>query len=334
MAILVCGGAGYIGSHTVAELLERGEEVVVVDNLYKGHKEAVMPAAKLCVGDLRDSAFMDKVFTENKIEAVIDFAADSLVGESVVEPLKYYRNNVYGTLCLIEKMNEYGVKKIVFSSTAATYGEPENTPILEGDKTLPTNPYGETKLAVEKMLKWSDNAYGLKYVVLRYFNAAGAHKSGSIGEDHSPESHLIPLILQVALGKRDKISIFGDDYATKDGTCIRDYIHVTDLADAHILAVNKLREDHTSATYNLGNGKGFSVKEVIEVARQVTGHAIPAEVSPRRAGDPAILIASSDKIIDELGWKPKYNSVPQIVESAWNWHKNHPNGYNEGLESK
>jgi UDP-glucose 4-epimerase len=329
MAILVCGGAGYIGSHTVAELLERGEEVVVVDNLYKGHKEAVMPNAKLFVGDLRDSAFMDKVFTENTIEAVIDFAADSLVGESVVEPLKYYRNNVYGTLCLIEKMNEYGVKKIVFSSTAATYGEPENTPILEGDKTVPTNPYGETKLAVEKMLKWSDNAYGLKYVVLRYFNAAGAHKSGSIGEDHSPESHLIPLILQVALGKRDKISIFGDDYPTKDGTCIRDYIHVTDLADAHILAVNKLRADNTSATYNLGNGKGFSVKEVIEVARQVTGHAIPAEVSPRRAGDPAILIASSDKIIDELGWKPKYNSVPQIVESAWNWHKNHPNGYNK-----
>jgi UDP-glucose 4-epimerase len=288
-----------------------------------------MPNAKLFVGDLRDSAFMDKVFTENTIEAVIDFAADSLVGESVVEPLKYYRNNVYGTLCLIEKMNEYGVKKIVFSSTAATYGEPENTPILEGDKTVPTNPYGETKLAVEKMLKWSDNAYGLKYVVLRYFNAAGAHKSGSIGEDHSPESHLIPLILQVALGKRDKISIFGDDYPTKDGTCIRDYIHVTDLADAHILAVNKLRADNTSATYNLGNGKGFSVKEVIEVARQVTGHAIPAEVSPRRAGDPAILIASSDKIIDELGWKPKYNSVPQIVESAWNWHKNHPNGYNK-----
>lgn len=327
MAILVCGGAGYIGSHTVAELLERGEEVVVVDNLYKGHKEAVMKPAKLYIGDLRDASFMDKVFTENSIEAVIDFAADSLVGESVLEPLKYYRNNVYGTLCLIEKMNEHGVKKIVFSSTAATYGEPENTPILEMDKTVPTNPYGETKLAVEKMLKWSDNAYGLKYVVLRYFNAAGAHKSGLIGEDHSPESHLIPLILQVALGKRDKISIFGDDYATKDGTCIRDYIHVTDLADAHILAVNKLRNDNTSATYNLGNGKGFSVKEVIEVARLVTGHAIPAQISPRRAGDPAVLIASSDKIIQELGWKPKYNSVPQIVESAWNWHKNHPNGY-------
>lgn len=327
--ILVCGGAGYIGSHTVAELLNRGEHVLVVDSLYKGHKEAVMKPAKLMVGDLRDSEFMDKVFTENEIEAVIDFAADSLVGESVVEPLKYYRNNVYGTLCLLEKMNQYNVKKIVFSSTAATYGEPENTPILETDKTFPTNPYGETKLTVEKMLKWSDNAYGLKYVVLRYFNAAGAYKTGEIGEDHNPESHLIPIILQVALNKRDKISIFGDDYTTKDGTCIRDYIHVTDLADAHILALNKLRKDNTSSIYNLGNGMGVSVKEVIDVARNVTGHKIPAEVSPRRAGDPAVLIASSQKIIDELGWKPQYASLEQIISSAWNWHKNHPNGYSK-----
>lgn len=327
--ILVCGGAGYIGSHTVAELLNRGEQVLVVDSLYKGHKEAVMKPAKLMVGDLRDSEFMDKVFTENEIEAVIDFAADSLVGESVVEPLKYYRNNVYGTLCLLEKMNKYNVKKIVFSSTAATYGEPENTPILETDKTFPTNPYGETKLTVEKMLKWSDNAYGLKYVVLRYFNAAGAYKTGEIGEDHNPESHLIPIILQVALNKRDKISIFGDDYTTKDGTCIRDYIHVTDLADAHILALNKLRKDNTSSIYNLGNGMGVSVKEVIDVARNVTGHKIPAEVSPRRAGDPAVLIASSQKIIDELGWKPQYASLEQIISSAWNWHKNHPNGYSK-----
>lgn len=327
--ILVCGGAGYIGSHTVAELLNRGEQVLVVDSLYKGHKEAVMKPAKLMVGDLRDSEFMDKVFTENEIEAVIDFAADSLVGESVVEPLKYYRNNVYGTLCLLEKMNQYNVKKIVFSSTAATYGEPENTPILETDKTFPTNPYGETKLTVEKMLKWSDNAYGLKYVVLRYFNAAGAYKTGEIGEDHNPESHLIPIILQVAFNKRDKISIFGDDYTTKDGTCIRDYIHVTDLADAHILALNKLRKDNTSSIYNLGNGMGVSVKEVIDVARNVTGHKIPAEVSPRRAGDPAVLIASSQKIIDELGWKPQYASLEQIISSAWNWHKNHPNGYSK-----
>lgn len=329
MAILVCGGAGYIGSHTVEELVSKGEEVVVLDNLQKGHKSAVNPKAKLYIGDLRDEAALDRVFKENNIEAVIDFAAESLVGESVENPLKYYDNNVYGTVCLLKKLNEYNVKKIVFSSTAATYGEPENIPILENDKTVPTNPYGETKLSVEKMLKWSDNAYGIKYVVLRYFNAAGAHISGKIGEDHTPESHLIPIILQVALGKREKIMIFGDDYPTEDGTCIRDYIHVTDLATAHILAVEKLRKDNTSATYNLGNGKGFSVKEVIAVARAVTGKEIPAQVAPRRAGDPAVLIASSDKIIKELGWNPKYNTLEEIMKTAWNWHSSHPNGYQD-----
>lgn len=329
MPILICGGAGYIGSHTVEELIAKGEEVIVVDNLQKGHKGAVNPKAKLYVGDIRDEAFLDQVFKENTIEAVIDFAAESLVGESVIDPLKYYHNNVYGTVTLLKKMHEYNVKKIVFSSTAATYGEPENIPILESDKTLPTNPYGDTKLAVEKMLKWCDNAYGIKYVVLRYFNAAGAHKSGKIGEDHKPESHLIPIILQVALGKRDKIMIFGDDYPTEDGSCIRDYIHVTDLADAHILAVEKLRKDNTSAIYNLGNGKGFSVKEGIEVARKVTGHEIPAEVAPRRAGDPAVLIASSDKIIKELGWNPKYTSLEEIIQSAWDWHRTHPDGYQD-----
>ena len=329
MPILICGGAGYIGSHTVEELISKGEKVIVVDNLQKGHKGAVNPKAKLYVGDIRDEAFLDQVFKENTIEAVIDFAAESLVGESVIDPLKYYHNNVYGTVTLLKKMHEYNVKKIVFSSTAATYGEPENIPILESDKTLPTNPYGDTKLAVEKMLKWCDNAYGIKYVVLRYFNAAGAHKSGKIGEDHKPESHLIPIILQVALGKRDKIMIFGDEYPTEDGSCIRDYIHVTDLADAHILAVEKLRKDNTSAIYNLGNGKGFSVKEVIEVARKVTGHEIPAEVAPRRAGDPAVLIASSDKIIKELGWNPKYTSLEEIIQSAWDWHRTHPDGYQD-----
>lgn len=326
MAILVCGGAGYIGSHTVAALLERNEEVVIVDNLGTGHKEAVL-GGKLYVGDLRDSDFLDTVFTENQIEAVIDFAAFSLVGESVVEPFKYYDNNVFGTLRLLEAMKRHDVKKIVFSSTAATYGEAERIPIEESDTTLPTNPYGETKLAVEKMLKWAEVAYGIKYVVLRYFNVAGAHESGQIGEDHSPESHLIPLILQVPLGKREKIMIFGDDYPTKDGTCIRDYIHVMDLADAHILAVDKLRRDNTSATYNLGNGEGFSVKEVIEVARKVTNHPIPAEVAPRRAGDPAVLIASSEKIIKELGWDPKKASLEEIVQSAWKWHQEHPNGF-------
>ncbi|MFH5186785.1 UDP-glucose 4-epimerase GalE [Paenibacillus sp. TAB 01] len=328
MAIMVTGGAGYIGSHTVAELLARNEEVIVVDNLQQGHREAVL-GGKLYVGDLRDAACMDTVFKENNIEAVIHFAANSLVGESMQNPGKYYHNNVYGTLCLLEKMNEYGVKKIVFSSTAATYGEPENVPIVESDRTLPTNAYGETKLAMEKMMRWFDTAHGIKYVSLRYFNAAGAHESGKIGEDHSPETHLIPIILQVALGQRPHISIFGEDYATPDGTCIRDYIHVTDLSDAHILAVEKLRSGGESSIYNLGNGKGFSVKEVIEIARKVTGHPIPAVVEARRAGDPAVLIASSDRTKAELGWKPQRDSLEKIIETAWAWHQAHPNGYAE-----
>lgn len=328
MAILVAGGAGYIGSHTVAELLDANEEVVIVDNLEKGHKGAVL-GGKFYQGDLRDDAFLDKVFSENKIEAVINFAAYSLVGESVGEPLKYYNNNVSATANLLKKMKEYDVKAIVFSSTAATYGEPENIPILETDRTEPANPYGETKLAVEKMLKWSDNAYGIKYVSLRYFNAAGAHMSGKIGEDHSPESHLIPIILQVALGKREHISIFGDDYDTPDGSCVRDYIHVTDLAQAHILALNKLRDGGDSDIYNLGNGKGFSVKEVVELTREVTGKEIKAVIAERRPGDPATLIATSEKIQKELNWQPKYGDLKTIIESAWNWHKNHPNGFED-----
>ncbi|SDO00958.1 UDP-glucose 4-epimerase [Paenibacillus sp. yr247] len=326
MAILVTGGAGYIGSHAVAELLAKGEEVVIVDNLQQGHRNAVL-GGKLYEGDLRDGKFMDTVFTENSIDAIIHFAANSLVGESMTNPAKYYHNNVYGTLCLLEKMNLYGVKKIVFSSTAATYGEPENIPILESDRTLPTNTYGETKLAMEKMMKWFDTAHGIKYVSLRYFNAAGAHAGGKIGEDHSPETHLIPIILQVALGQRAHISIFGEDYATEDGTCVRDYIHVSDLASAHVLAVEKLRGGAESNIYNLGNGTGFSVKEVIDIARQVTGHAIPAVIEPRRAGDPATLIASSERARAELGWKPTRDSLESIIESAWNWHQNHPNGY-------
>lgn len=326
MAILVCGGAGYIGSHMVAALLEKGEEVVILDNLQKGHRDAVL-GGKLYEGDLRDRAILDKVFTENKIDAVIDFAADSLVGESVTEPLKYFENNVGGTLSLLRAMKDHNVKNIVFSSTAATYGEPESIPIVEDDKTFPTNPYGESKLAVEKVLKWCDNAYGIKYTALRYFNAAGAHPNGKIGEDHSPESHLIPLILQTALGKREKIMMFGDDYNTEDGTCVRDYIHVMDLASAHLLAVDRLRKGGESRIYNLGNGKGFSVKEVIEVARKVTGREIKAEVAPRRAGDPAVLIASSAKAMEELGWKPEFNSLETIIETAWNWHVNHPSGY-------
>lgn len=328
MAILVCGGAGYIGSHMVAELLENGEEVVILDNLEKGHTEALL-GGKLYVGDLRDRTILDKVFTENKIDAVIDFAAYSLVGESMTEPLKYFNNNVGGTISLLEAMRDYNVKYIVFSSTAATYGEPEVVPISEDSKTIPTNAYGESKLLVEKILRWCDHAYGIKYTTLRYFNAAGAHISGKIGEDHSPESHLIPIILDVALGNRDKIMMYGDNYDTKDGTCIRDYIHVSDLASAHSLALKRLMNGGESRIYNLGNGTGFSVKEVVEIARKVTGHSIPAEVAPRRAGDPAVLIASSKKAVEELGWKPKYNSIDTVIETAWNWHKNHPNGYSK-----
>ncbi|WP_219835835.1 UDP-glucose 4-epimerase GalE [Paenibacillus sp. R14(2021)] len=328
MAVLVTGGAGYIGSHAVAALIERGEEIVIVDNLQQGHKDAVL-GGKLYVGDLRDAEFLDTVFGENSIDAVIHFAANSLVGESMKDPGKYYHNNVYGTLCLLEKMNQYGVKRIVFSSTAATYGEPESIPIREDDRTLPTNTYGETKLAMEKMMKWFDVAYELKYVSLRYFNAAGAHASGRIGEDHNPETHLVPLVLQTALGQRKHISIFGDDYATEDGTCIRDYIHVSDLADAHVLAVDRLRKGGESAVYNLGNGTGFSVKQVIDIARQVTGREIPAVMEARRAGDPAVLVASSDRARTELGWNPTRNKLEDIIGSAWAWHQSNPSGYNK-----
>jgi UDP-glucose 4-epimerase len=327
LAILVCGGAGYIGSHAVAELLSRNEEVVIIDNLQTGHEEAALKGASFYNGDLRDEAFLRKVFQENEIEAVMHFAADSLVGESVTDPLKYYDNNVYGAVCLLKVMKEFDVKQIVFSSTAATYGEPDRVPIMETDPTDPTNPYGETKLAIEKMLKWSEKAYGIRHVVLRYFNVAGAHVDGLVGEDHQPETHLIPIILQVALGKRDKIMIFGDDYPTADGTCIRDYIHVMDLVDAHILAVERLRKGGESTVYNLGNGTGFSVKEVVETARKVTGCPIPAEVAERRAGDPAQLIASSEKAVKELGWQPKYAELETIIDSAWKWFKAHPNGY-------
>ncbi|MGE6230201.1 UDP-glucose 4-epimerase GalE [Paenibacillus chitinolyticus] len=326
MAIMVTGGAGYIGSHAVAELLDRGEEVVIVDNLQQGHRDAVLDG-KFYEGDLRDEAFLDTVFRENEIDAVIHFAANSLVGESMTDPAKYYHNNVYGTLCLLEKMKKFDVKRIVFSSTAATYGEPEKTPILESDRTEPTNAYGETKLSMEKMIKWFDRAHGIKSVSLRYFNAAGAHESGRIGEDHQPETHLVPLILQVALGQRSHISVFGEDYATPDGTCIRDYIHVSDLADAHVLAVEKLRQGGESGVYNLGSGNGFSVKEVIDIAREVTGHPIPAVLEARRSGDPAVLIASSDRARQDLGWKPKRDNLQAIIASAWAWHQAHPEGY-------
>lgn len=328
MAILVTGGAGYIGSHTAVELLNQGEEVVVVDNLQTGHLSSVKGAAFYQV-DLRDKTALREVFLKHDIEAVIHFAASSLVGESVQHPLAYYENNLISSHSLVSVMLENNVKKIVFSSTAATYGEPKELPISEESITSPTNPYGETKLAMEKMFRWCDGAYGLKSISLRYFNAAGAHPDGIIGEDHTPESHLIPIILQVALGQRPHIGIYGDDYPTTDGTCIRDYIHVMDLANAHWLALEYLRKNEISDVFNLGNGRGFSVKEVIETARKITKHEIPAVVSERRAGDPATLIASSAKAQQTLGWKPKYNQLETIIETAWNWHQSHPNGYED-----
>lgn len=322
MTILVPGGAGYIGSHTVYELIENGEDVVIVDNLETGYEWAIHPDARFYKGDIRDKAFIDGVLKKETIDCVIHFAANSLVGESMTNPLKYYNNNVYGTQVLLQSMIEHGITKIVFSSTAATYGEPKHIPIQESDPTCPTSAYGETKLAMEKMMSWTDLAHGVKYVSLRYFNACGAHKSGQIGEAHNPETHLIPLILQVPLGKRDFIGVYGGDYDTPDGTCIRDYIHVTDLAKAHILAVKYLLEGNESDIFNLGIGTGFSVKEVIDCARKVTGHPIPEKITPRRSGDPAQLIASCKKAGNILGWKAECTDISQIIESAWKWHKN------------
>ena len=322
MSILIIGGAGYIGSHTVKYFLEQNEDIIVVDNLLTGHKEAIL-TDKFYNCDIRDKEKLDKVFKENNIEAVIHFAANSLVGESMVKPYEYYHNNVYGMMCLLDVMEENNVDKIVFSSTAATYGEPKNIPIMEDDETNPTNTYGETKLAMEKMMKWFDNAYGTKYVSLRYFNAAGAYFDGSIGEDHKTETHLIPLILQVPLGKRSHISIFGNDYDTKDGTCIRDYIHVM-----------YLRKGNKSDIFNLGNGNGYSVKEVIDIARKVTNFDICAVEEPRRSGDPAVLIASSEKAKSVLGWKPEFDSLEKIIEDAWNWHRNNVNGYATVIDNR
>ena len=331
MAILVLGGAGYIGSHTVYSLIDAGRDVVVVDNLQTGFRRAVHPAARFYEVDIRDTAALSAVFDQEEIEGVIHFAASSQVGESMTDPLKYYDNNVGGTISLLCVMVDHGVGNLVFSSTAATYGEPERVPILETDRTAPTNCYGETKLTMEKMMGWVGRAHGLRSVALRYFNAAGAHVSGAIGEAHNPESHLIPLILQVPAGTRESITVFGDDYPTPDGTCVRDYIHVTDLAQAHMLAVDYLIGGGASDVFNLGSGTGFSVNEMVEVAREVTGHPIPVVVSPRRAGDPAQLIASAAKAKEVLGWKPEYDDVRSIVASAWTWHEGHPRGY-EGQE--
>lgn len=335
MAILVLGGAGYIGSHMVDRLVEQGQEKqgqekVVVDNLVTGHRAAVHPDAVFYEGDLADQDFMRRVFQENPdVDAVIHFAAYSLVAESIEKPLKYFDNNTAGMVKLLEVMNECGVKYIVFSSTAATYGIPEEIPILETTPQRPINPYGESKLMMETIMKWSDQAYGIKYVPLRYFNVAGAKPDGSIGEDHGPETHLLPIILQVAQGVRDKIMIFGDDYNTPDGTNVRDYVHPFDLADAHLLAVQYLREGNASTAFNLGSSTGFSNLEILEAARKVTGKEIPAEKADRRPGDPDTLIASSEKARTILGWKPQFDNIEKIIETAWAWHSSHPKGYDD-----
>lgn len=320
MNILVTGGAGYIGSHVLKALLKAGHRVITFDNLQKGHKAAIT-GGDFIEGDLSNKKLLNQVMQKNKIEGVIHLAADSLVGESMENPGKYYLNNFTNGINLLEAMINNGVKKIVFSSTAAVYGEPNDIPIKENNQTKPTNTYGETKLFFEKALKRYDEIYDLKYISLRYFNAAGADPEAEIGEAHNPETHLIPIVLQTALGLRDKIYIYGNDYQTRDGSCIRDYIHVNDLAAAHILALESLADGKESSIYNLGNGEGYSVKEVINTVKKVTGRDFKVEISARRSGDPAVLIASSDKIRRELNWQPQYSNLEKIIATAWEWHK-------------
>ena len=329
MRVLVTGGAGYIGSVLATELLQRGHQVVVLDNLSHGHRQAVPRDAELVVGELADRAGLDRVMREHSPDAVLHLAALIEAGESMKAPEVFFRNNTANALTLLEAMLAAGVKRFVFSSTAALYGNPERTPIQEDDALAPTNAYGESKLLVERMLAWFHRIHGLRYASLRYFNAAGASRPDQ-GEAHQPESHLIPRILAVALGRAQHANIFGTDYATPDGTCVRDYIHISDLARAHLLALDALAKEPENSVpliYNLGNGQGFSVRQVVEVAREVTGHAIPVIESPRRPGDPAVLIASSEKIRRELGWQPRFPDLQTIVESAWQWHRAHPNGY-------
>jgi UDP-glucose 4-epimerase len=326
MKILVTGGAGYIGSIVSAELLRAGHQVVVYDNLNHGHRRAVPRGAEVITGEIGDREALDRAFHLHRPEAVMHFAALIEAGESMQAPERYFRTNTAATLTLLECMLQHGCRRLVFSSTAALYGNPERTPIEEDAPLRPTNAYGESKLLVERMLIWFHRIHGLRYASLRYFNAAGG--AGELGEDHKPESHLIPLILQVAQGKRPSIAIYGTDYETPDGTCVRDYIHVLDLASAHVLALEALASGG-QLIYNLGNGRGFSVRQVVEMARKVTGHAIPAEDAPRRPGDSAVLVASSEKIRRELGWRPRYPDLEQIVASAWEWRRRHPNGYDE-----
>jgi UDP-glucose 4-epimerase len=326
--VLVTGGAGYIGSHTVRSLSAAGYDLIVYDSLEKGHPAAVANC-RVVVGDLADGLKLDRVFREFPVEAVVHFAAFIEAGESVREPAKYFRNNTAGTLSLLEAMVRNEVRQMVFSSTAAVYGEPERVPIHEADRKAPTNPYGRSKLMIEEMLDAFEGAYNLRSISLRYFNAAGAAPDGLLGEDHHPETHLIPLVLQVALGQRENIGIFGTDYPTRDGTCVRDYIHVSDLADAHVLGLERLKAGERRNAYNLGNGSGFTVREVIEVARKVTGAAIPATEQPRRPGDPAQLVASAERARQELDWSPRHADLETIVATAWNWKRAHPEGYRD-----
>lgn len=327
LSVLVTGGAGYVGSIIVEMLLDGGHKVVVLDNLIKGHRGGVDPRAAFVEGDIDDLQLVESTLRAHKVDAVMHFAAHSSVGESMENALKYFSNNVSAGLTLVEAMIRAGTRLIVFSSSAAAYGEPQSIPMRESDHAAPINPYGETKLMFERMLRWIDEVHGVRFVSLRYFNAAGA--SEKYGEVHDPESHLVPIVLQVALGQRPFAQIFGDDYPTPDGTAVRDYIHVSDLAHAHILALNWLNEGGESQVFNLGNGAGFSVKEVIEAARRVTGHDIPAQVVPRRAGDPPVLVASSEAITNKLGWQPQYRRLDDIIASAWEWHSRHPLGYEE-----
>ena len=318
--LLVVGGAGYIGSHMVLDLLRADYSVVTLDNLSRGHRD-LLPGGDFFQGDLGNPADLDTVFSKHSIQAVMHFAAFSLVGESVEKPLLYYRNNVANTITLLEAMQRHGIRHFIFSSTAAVYGEPRQTPITEDHPCSPTNPYGASKLAVERLLHDTANATGMSFCILRYFNAAGADASGNIGERHQPESHLIPLVLQVATGERRSISLFGEDYPTPDGTCLRDYVHVSDLTRAHLLALEALLKGGGNAIYNLGNSTGYSVKQVIDTAREITAHPIPAVTAERRAGDPAILIADSSHIREQLGWRPEYESLEAIIRSAWVWHQ-------------
>lgn len=328
MSVLVTGGAGYIGSHTVKALQRQKRNVIVYDNLERGHRQAVA-GVPLIVGDIRDEDKVSWAIKEYGVDSVIHFAAHSLVGESMIEPSIYYENNVCGTMKLLNTLIKRNILKIVFSSTAAVYGEPQEIPLSETSPKNPTNVYGRTKLIIENMLSDYDHAYGLKFTALRYFNACGADRSGMLGEDHFPESHLIPLVIAAALKKRQNIEIFGTDYPTPDGTCIRDYIHVSDLAEAHILALDALRDGADSEVYNLGNGKGYSVREIITAVENVTRKNIAVVESGRRTGDPAVLIASSEKISSQLGWRPKYTRIEDIIVTAWNWHSHFPHGYGD-----